>query len=131
MTTIYNGFVVTVIYTVFSVPLQLIFGLGLAVLLFQNLKGKAFFRVVYFMPYVTPFVATSVVFSLLFSHSDNSPINRLLEALGLETQNWLSESDGVLTVLLGQDVPTLLRGPSLALLVIIYITCGFTRATAR
>jgi ABC-type sugar transport system permease subunit len=49
-----QGFNVTVMYSAFSVPLQLTLGLGLAVLLFQNIKGKSFFRIVYFLPYITP-----------------------------------------------------------------------------
>ncbi|HEX2621805.1 MAG TPA: hypothetical protein VHL11_16725, partial [Phototrophicaceae bacterium] len=72
---ILRGFSVTIMYSLGTVPFQLVIGLGLAVLLFQNIKGKSLFRVIYFMPYITPFVATSVVFSLLFSHRTGSPAN--------------------------------------------------------
>src|SRR5690606_39906798 len=73
---ILRGFSVTIMYSLFSIPLQLALGLGLAVLLFQNIAAKSFFRIVYFLPYITPFVATSAVFALLFSHNRNSPINQ-------------------------------------------------------
>ena len=114
-----QGFGVTVMYSVFSVPLQLTFGLGLAVLLFQNIKGKSFFRVVYFLPYITPFVATSTVFALLFSHRSGSPANQLLTGLGLDEQAWLLEPDGIFKIMFGEGVPDALAGPGLALLVII------------
>ncbi len=116
---ILRGFSVTVMYSVFSVPLQLALGLGLAVLLFQNIRAKSFFRVVYFMPYITPFVATSAVFALLFSHSSGSPANQLMAALGLSKQNWLLEPRGIFQLMFGPDVPAALAGPGLALVVII------------
>jgi multiple sugar transport system permease protein len=114
-----QGFSVTTMYALFSVPLQLIFGLALAVLLYQEIRFKSFFRVVYFLPYITPFVATSVVFALLFSHRTGSPINQLLVSLNIEPQNWLLEPTGIFQLLFGDVVPDLLAGPGLALMVII------------
>lgn len=116
---IMNGFSVTIMYSLFSVPMQLVLGLGLAVLLFQNIRGKAFFRIVYFLPYVTPFVATSAVFALLFSHRSGSPANQLLTALGIPVQTWLLEPTGVFRLIFGTGVPAALAGPGLALVVII------------
>lgn len=114
-----RGFNVTVMYSAFSVPLQLALGMLLAVLLFQNVRGKSFFRVVFFMPYITPVVATSVVFGLIFSHGANSPVNQLMTTLGIETQNWLREPRGIFTLMFGEGVPEFLAGPGLALVVII------------
>ena len=124
-----RAFNVTVMYSVFSVPLQLTLGLLIAILLFQNIKGQSFFRVVYFLPYITPFVATSVVFSLIFGPSDNSPINQLMLSLGVEPQNWLREPQGIIELIVGEDrlialfgerVAAWIVGPSLALMVIIF-----------
>jgi ABC-type sugar transport system permease subunit len=114
-----RAFNVTLMYSAFSVPLQIGLGLLLAVLLFQNLKGKSLFRVIFFLPYVTPFVATSIVFSLLFSHNPSSPVNQLIAALGIEPQNWLRESQGIFTLIFGDGTPEIFSGPGLALLVII------------
>jgi multiple sugar transport system permease protein len=99
--------------------LQLAIGMGLAVLLFQNIAAKSFFRVVYFLPYITPFVATSAVFALLFSHNPNSPANQLMTNLGLPNQNWLLEPKGIFQLMFGPNVPPALVGPGLALVVII------------
>lgn len=115
-----QGFSVTVMYSFFSVPLQLTLGLGLAVLLFQNIRGKSFFRMLFFLPYITPFVATSTVFALLFSHRSGSPANQFLSTFGIEPQNWLLEPTGVLRLIFGDQVPLALAGPGLALVVIIF-----------
>jgi multiple sugar transport system permease protein len=102
-----------------TVPFQLMIGLGLSVLLFQNIKWRGFFRVVYFLPYITPFVATSVVFTLLFSHRSGSPANQLLMSLGIQPQTWLLEPQGIFRLIFGDSVPNALVGPGLALVVMI------------
>jgi ABC-type sugar transport system permease subunit len=117
-----QGFGVTIMFVLGTVPFQLALGLGLAYLLFQNIKGKAFFRMVYFLPYVTPFVATSIVFKLLFSHRPTSPANLMMTSLGLPVQNWLLEPRGIFEILFGDGVPDVLAGPSLALIVIMLYT---------
>lgn len=114
-----NGLAVAMMYSGFSVPLQLCIGLLLAVLLFQKIKMRSFFRVVFFMPYITPVVATSVVFSLLFSPDPQSPINQFMQFWGLENQRWLLEPTGIFRMLFGDAVPAALAGPPLALAVII------------
>lgn len=116
---ILRGFNVTVMYTIGTVPLQLTIGLGLALLLFQNIRGKSFFRVVYFLPYITPFVATSAVFSLIFSHRPDSPINQLINSVGIPDQTWLQQPRGIFELLFGSGIPSWLVGPGLALIVII------------
>lgn len=113
-----EGFNVTVMYVLGTVPFQLIIGLGLAVLLFQNIRWKGFFRIVYFLPYITPFVATSVVFTLLFSHRSGSPANRLLGLVGIQPQTWLLEPQGIFQLIFGNQIPEWLVGPGLALVVI-------------
>lgn len=114
-----QAYKVTVMYTIGTVPIQIIAGLTLAYFLFQKIRFKSFFRVAYFLPYVTPFVATSIVFGILFSHRPTSPVNQLMTALGLPIQKWLLEPTGIFRLMFGPDVPDLLAGPSLALAVII------------
>lgn len=118
-TTMLRGYGITLMFVVGVVPLQLGIGLALAYMLFQNLKGKAFFRVAYFLPYIMPFAATSVVFNILFSHRPTSPANQLFTSLGLPLQKWLLEPTGVVELAFGVGVPAWLAGPSLALVVII------------
>lgn len=114
-----RGFGITVMFVIGTVPLQLGIGLGLAYMLFQNIKGKAFFRIAYFLPYIMPFVATSIVFNILFSHRPTSPINQLFASLGFPLQKWLLEPTGIFSLMFGAGIPDWLAGPGLALVVII------------
>ncbi len=117
-----KGFGITVLFAAGTVPFQLAIGLGLAYLLFQNIKGKSFFRIVYFMPYIMPFVATSIVFGLIFSYRPASLVNQVLGAFGIPAQKWLLEPTGILNLIFGPQFPTILGGPSLALIVIMLYT---------
>jgi multiple sugar transport system permease protein len=117
-----SSFSVTVMYSIGTVPFQLAIGLGLAYLLFQNLKGKTFFRMVFFMPYIMPFVATAMVFTLLFSHRQDSIVNHLVGIVGVPPQKWLLEPVGVGKLIFGAQIPDVLAGPPLALVVVIIYT---------
>lgn len=127
---LWNGFRNTVFFSFTAVPVQLIVGMVLAYMLFQNIKGRSIFRLIYFMPYIMPFVATSAVFRILFSHNDTSPVNRFIGTLGIEAQRWLLEPRGITQLLFPEAVGNVaqssavlgdwLAGPSLALLSIIF-----------
>ncbi len=119
---LWNGLKVTVFFSLGTVPFQLMFAIFLAVLLFQRLKGSEFFRMVFFIPYVTPFIASAAIFRQLFANRDTAPANLIIRRLGGEGLGWLQESKGVMTIIgerLGVAVPGWLAGPSLALVVII------------
>jgi ABC-type sugar transport system permease subunit len=114
-----QGFWVTVLYVIGTVPVQLGVGLALASLLFNLRIGKTFFRMLYFLPYITPFAATAVVFTTLFSNRLDSPANRFLDVFGIEGQKWLLEPTPINELIWGRDLPQILEGPGLALVVII------------
>ncbi|MCL5994607.1 MAG: sugar ABC transporter permease [Chloroflexi bacterium] len=118
----------TIAYSLLSVPLQLGLALVLAYLLFQKIRGKSFFRVALFMPYVTSTVASAAVWARLYS-PDIGLINQVLRELGLRPLQWLLEDDGILTLIargMGITLPPGVTGPSLALVaVIIYTTWVF------
>ncbi|MBC6935948.1 MAG: sugar ABC transporter permease [Chloroflexi bacterium] len=117
-----SGFSVTIMYAAGAVPFQLMIGLGLAYLLFQKIRGTTAFRMVFFLPYIMPFVATSMVFSLLFSHRQDSLANHLIGAFGIPPQKWLLEPTGIFQLIFGPQIPSWLAGPGLALVVIIIYT---------
>ncbi|MDX1436749.1 MAG: ABC transporter permease subunit [Anaerolineales bacterium] len=96
---LWNGLKVTVFFSLGTVPVQLGIALFLAVLLFQKLRGSDIFRTLYFLPYVTPVVASATVFRLLFSDRQSAPINTMLSYVGISPQLWLREPDGVFTIL--------------------------------
>jgi ABC-type sugar transport system permease subunit len=115
----WNSLSATFYYAMGTVPTQLIISLMLAILLFQEIKGRSFFRVVYFLPYIAPFVGTAAVFKLLFSGRPSAPINSMLGSVNLPSLRWLDEPAGVFNLALSAvDLPSWAIGPSLALLVI-------------
>jgi len=117
----WTGLKVTVFYSLGTVPFQLAFSMFLAILLFQNLWGSDIFRMLYFLPYVTPTVASAAIFRQLFSNRYQAPMNQLFLKLGMEPQQWIREPQGVFSMLaetVGVTLPPWAGGPSLALVVI-------------
>jgi len=117
----WQGLQVTVYYSFFTVPVQLCLALFVAILLFQNIKAKGFFRLIYFLPYITSPVAAAGVFRVLFSGRPTAPLNSLLTLLGTRPLLWLNEPKGIFQMIIGPtfNLPQWLSGPSLALIVIV------------
>ncbi|WP_170299368.1 carbohydrate ABC transporter permease [Pseudactinotalea suaedae] len=78
----------TLFYAVLAVPLELIVALSLALLLNSVRFGSGFFRTVFYLPKMTPAVATASVFLLLLNGNQGA-INRGLAALGIQGPQWL------------------------------------------
>jgi len=118
----WEGLKVTIFFSLGTVPIQLTIALFLSVLLFQKLRGSTIYRILFFLPYVTPAVASAAVFKELFSGRFASPANSVLEFLRISPQKWLGEPDGIVQLIgssFGMDIPDWAAGPSLALVVII------------
>ena len=58
---------VTVFYVIATVPLTMLVSLVLAYLLFQPISGRAAFRTLYFLPYVTSVVPAAMVWQWIFN----------------------------------------------------------------
>ena len=78
----------TALYVLF-VPIGMIMALGLALLLNRGLPGQRVLRAVFFLPYITSFVAISLVWRWMFE-PDVGILNGLLGALGIPPQPWLA-----------------------------------------
>jgi len=117
----WEGLKVTVFYSVGTVPFQLGISLVLATLLFQNIRGKSMYRLIYFLPYITPAVAAAAVFRVFFSSRPSAPVNSLMALFGLDSLKWLDEPKGIIQLIFGPEasIPGWAIGPSLALVVII------------
>ncbi len=109
---LWEGLLTTAWYSLGTVPLQLAAGLAIAYLLYQEIKAKSFFRMIYFLPYVTPAVASASVFRIMFSNRPTGMMNNVLRVFGAEPLKWLLEPRSIFTIFGVQ-------GPSLALVVII------------
>ncbi|BCB75480.1 sugar ABC transporter permease [Phytohabitans flavus] len=88
------------ILVLLSVFVQLPVALGLALLLNQPMRGRAFYRLVFFAPYVLSEVITAVLFTMVFSPNQGL-VNQLMSAIGLEgqQQEWLANPSTVLYAL--------------------------------
>lgn len=119
----WEGLRTTIFYAAGTLPFQLLFGLLLATLLFQNIKGKGAFRIIYFLPYVTPAVGAAAVFRVMFSGNPNSPMNVVIsQVFNSQSLGWNSEPQGIFQLIgegLNLAVPDWAAGPSLALVVVI------------
>lgn len=122
----YKSLQVTIFYSMGTVPIQLSIALVLAYLLFQDIKGKAFFRIVFFIPYIAPAVATAGIFELLFSLRNTSLANQFINFItagSTESLTWLKEPSpafGIFGQMFGiEAAANWSAGPSLALTVII------------
>lgn len=130
----YDSLLRTATYAFLTVPLQLGLGLLLAYLLFHEVNvGKSFYRLIFFIPYIVPTVATATVFMVIFSLADESPANQFMHLLGLPSQQWLRNPAGIFQIiaqLIGGNsvrLPAFLVGPSLPLTTaIIYSTWVFS-----
>ncbi len=125
-------------YALYSIPPTLVLALLVAMLLNTGVKGRAFFRTAFFLPYVTTWVAIAIVWNYVY-HRDVGLANYLLtfiqtNFLGMEPSrvNWLGEAKGIWEIALwqhlGADVRAwglpggthnIVTGPSLALFSIV------------
>ncbi len=116
---------VTFWYVLGTVPLTLLVAYWIAELLNRDIRGRDFYRVLFFMPYVVSPVASSAVWKWIFNAS--SQVNLWLDKRGFEVRDqvWLLQPRGLFTLLgelWGVDVPSWAGGPSLALCCIMVVS---------
>ena len=89
-----NGLLIVVL----SLTIQLPLSLALALMVGRNLRGRAFFRTIFFMPYVLSEVITGIMWLILYNpDSKRGFINALLTLIpGLKAQPWLGDTRTVL-----------------------------------
>ena len=82
--------IVNTLYMVaFSLPLQLVMQLMLAMMLNWNVKGIGIYRTLYYIPVLVPPVSISLLFTMVYD--DNYGIlNAILRLCGLPAQQWLT-----------------------------------------
>ena len=85
----------TLVYAVISVPLQLVLALALALLLNRATALSGFYRTVFYLPFLMPAVAGSIVFMLLLTPGAG-PINLILQAIGFRPPDWLLDPKAAL-----------------------------------
>lgn len=80
----------SIYYAVFAVVLELISALGLATLLNQKVRFRAFWRTTFFLPSVTPVVATAIIWLWMFNPRAGV-VNAILGWFGIDGPGWLGD----------------------------------------
>ena len=77
----------TFYYAVVSVPIGIMGSLALAMLLNRELKGTTVFRTLFFLPSLTPIVASALLWTMLL-HPEGGLVNYGLRLVGLPQPKW-------------------------------------------
>ena len=107
----------TFTFAAITIPFEIGFGLIVAYLLFQKMRGRAIYRTLYYLPYITATVAAAAIFEWIF-HPQYGLLNQMLSAIGVGPLRFLQEPTGVFQMIgnhFGAQVPDWAAGPSLAL----------------
>jgi multiple sugar transport system permease protein len=80
----------TLIYTVLNVPLSMIVSLFLAMMLTRVGKAGSFFRTAFYLPVMTPAVATGILYLLLFNGSYGI-VDKVLGFFGIPGPYWTTD----------------------------------------
>jgi multiple sugar transport system permease protein len=82
----------TAFYTFLGVPIHLTVALLLALALNTDIRGQPFYRTVFYLPSITPAVASAVIWLQMF-HQEFGIINTFLANFGVPPIKWLFDPD--------------------------------------
>ncbi len=82
-TALWNTFFMVVV----GLPVGMVVSLGVALLMNQKLKGMAFYRTLYYLPSITPIVATSILWKWLLN-PEMGLVNLALARVGVHGPGW-------------------------------------------
>lgn len=94
----YKSLKATFYFVILNVPVTIIFAFFLAMLLNRNIKGRALFRGIFYMPSIVPVVASCMIWQYLFN-PDLGLANSILKAVGIPKQLWLYSEKTVIPTL--------------------------------
>jgi ABC-type sugar transport system permease subunit len=129
----WNSLAVTLFFIAGTVPITVAVAIPIAYLLYQVIPRNYLYRLLLFLPYIVPTVATSLVWSLVFSPSPGGIANAVRSVFGMAPKPWLLDSTGAvewLASFVGVSVPGWAEGPSIALVLVMVVRfwqmLGFT-----
>ncbi|MDQ6604642.1 MAG: sugar ABC transporter permease [Chloroflexota bacterium] len=117
----WNAIRTTLWFVVGTVPIGLTVSLCLAIMLSRPIAGRTFYRVVLFLPYITPPLAMAIVWGWMYKQDGAGLVNTFLGLFGIGNQRWLLDTRGVFDLVatnFGIHLPNLLHGPPLPLVAI-------------
>jgi len=87
----WNSFQLTIVYTATTVVLQMLIGLGLALLVMQIPRGQGMLRIAAIIPIVLAPVVVGLFWRTLILAPDFGVMDFITRALGLGTHDWLGD----------------------------------------
>lgn len=94
----------TILYVLIGIPIQYTLGLLLAIVLNAEIRGRAFFRLLFLLPMMLSPVAVSFIVGRVMFNEALGPVNQALAAAGLGTVPWLTDSFLALITVIIVDV---------------------------
>jgi multiple sugar transport system permease protein len=91
----YKSAKATLLYVIIGTPSFIIFSFSLAMLLNQKIKGLALFRAIFYLPYIVPAVATSMIWMWMFN-PDLGILNNILSSVGIPKSLWIYDEATVI-----------------------------------
>jgi len=117
-----------ILIVIFSLVIQLPIAMGLALIVGRDIPGKAFFRAIFFMPYVLSEVITAIMWLILYNPNPRRGfLNAIINIIpSLEPQAWLADTRLVLPAIF-----VVLTWKYVGFHMLLYITgCSFRHITA-
>ena len=95
----------TAYFTFASIPLTMVLGLGVALLLDQQIRARGFFRTLYYLPVITPLVVASIIWKWVYN-ADYGFLNYYLQQAGIINHPlfWLSDKNLAMPAVIGMNV---------------------------
>lgn len=81
----------TLIFTVMSVPVNILLGIAIALLLNANIAGRGIYRTIFFIPTLVPVVATATVWKWILN-SNYGLLNNIIGVFGIDPIPWLASA---------------------------------------
>jgi multiple sugar transport system permease protein len=98
-----NALRITFTFVIFAVGIEFVLGLGLALLLNHDLRGKGLMRSLILLPMMCTNVVIGLTFRLLLNY-EFGLVNYYLTTVGLPRMEWLSKPNLAFAALVGVDV---------------------------
>jgi multiple sugar transport system permease protein len=95
----WKSLAVTFYFTLVSVPLSLALGFAVALLVNVNVRGIAFFRMLFYLPSIVPLVVNAVLWLWIFN-SELGLLNGALSWFGLPKVLWFQDSNWAMPALI-------------------------------
>ncbi|MFN8632687.1 MAG: sugar ABC transporter permease [Chloroflexota bacterium] len=100
----WHAFAMTLKFTAIDVPVEVLLGLGLALLLNERLRGLRFWRTLLILPLMTPPVVGSLLWKVIMRPTGAGILNYMLMSIGFPMQGFLGDPNQALPSLVAIDV---------------------------